>query len=84
MMPENYTDAREKAISELAGQIAFMSEAMAEAQKCGDMKGYCSIQRLFLPAQKEYLRLCAEKANCETTDALIDFNQGYNGTAVKA
>ena len=49
---------------------------MAKARMNGDMKAYLSMLRLFLPAQKEYLRLRREQEGDAETDALLTFANG--------
>jgi hypothetical protein len=77
-MESNYSLERKFALDTLAEQVAFLVHEMAAARLVGDMKDYAALMRLYLPAQKEYLRLCAEEGQEGNTDALTEFTSKYD------
>lgn len=72
-MMNDYEKARDYAFTLLCEQLVYLEEEMAKARMNGDMKAYLSMMRLFLPAQKEYLRLRREQEGDAATDALLAF-----------
>ena len=72
-MMNDYEKARDNAFTLLCEQLVYLEEEMAKARMDGDMKAYLSMMRLFLPAQKEYLRLRREQEGDAATDALLAF-----------
>jgi len=76
MIMNEYEKARDYAFDLLCEQLVYLKQEMAKARMNGDMKAYLSMFRLFLPAQKEYLRLRREQEGDGQTDALLTFANG--------
>lgn len=75
-MNETYQIARESAINLLCEQLAYLEKEMAIARMAEDTKAFASLMRVFLPAQKEYLRLCREDEYSAQVDELLAFTGG--------
>lgn len=75
-MNETYQTAREGAINLLCEQLAYLEQEMAAARMSEDTKAFASLMRVFLPAQKEYLRLCRENEYSAQVDELLAFTGG--------
>lgn len=82
-MAMNYEQDRDQAIKDLREQIDFLKEGMKAARSANDGKAYAALLRLYLPAQRDLLRLCREQENFEQTDELLDFQQGFSVTGRK-
>ncbi len=72
-MHEYYQIESEKAIESLRRHVAYVQEEMEKARDKGDAKGYASLMRLYLPAQKQFLTLCREVDKKENVDVLLAF-----------
>lgn len=76
MFDNSYQNARESAINLLCEQLAYLEKEMAVARMSEDTKTFASLMRVFLPAQKEYLRLCREDEYSAQVDELLAFTGG--------
>ena len=63
----------------LFGELIFVQRELETARKCGDTDEYAKLIRVYLPLQKQYLKLCAEQEKREQleadTDPLTEFNR---------
>ena len=75
-MNDTYQFARESAMNLLCEQLAYLDKEMAVARMSEDTKTFASLMRVFLPAQKEYLRLCREDEYSAQVDELLAFTGG--------
>ena len=60
-------------MTELFDNLKYLKSEMGKARRSGNTKAFSSLMRLYLPAQKEYLRMLKEQDYSEYTDALTDF-----------
>lgn len=72
-MNQNYNNERNAALDVLRNEMTFMQDRMEELRRQGNDKAYLSMNRGYLNMQKEYLRLCHESGQDETSDALLSF-----------
>ena len=78
-MNEEYVNELQQEINFLYDEIAYMQGEIANARKCCDTDEYARLFRVFLPVQKQYLKLCAEQEKREhdtELDPLAEFNAG--------
>jgi hypothetical protein len=77
-MNEEYENELQQEINFLYDELAYMQKEIADARANGDGKEYARLMRLYLPVQKNYLKMCAEQKALETaernqTDSLLAF-----------
>jgi hypothetical protein len=77
-MNEEYENELQQEINFLYDELAYMQKEIADARTNGDGKEYARLMRLYLPVQKNYLKMCAEQKALETaesnqTDSLLAF-----------
>ena len=65
-------DERRKLALDLARQLDFLTAELAAYQAQEDKKAYATALRLFLPTQKQFLKLLPPMEG-KTVDALADF-----------
>lgn len=76
-MNETYEQELQMAINSLYSEITYLQSEIENARSCADTDEYTRLMRVFLPVQKQYLKLCAEqeKRTSDTeTDPLTAFN----------
>ena len=78
-MNEAYEQELQEEINFLFNEIAFLQGEITNARNSGDTDEYARLMRIFLPAQKQYLKLCAEQEKraqlTDSTDPLTEFNK---------
>lgn len=79
-MNEEYTSELQQEINFLYGELAFLQGEIANVRKNYDMDEYARLFRVFLPIQKQYLKLCAEQEKREH-DTELDPLEEFNATA---
>lgn len=75
-MNESYEQELRQEINFLLAEIAFLQSEITDARKVNDTDEYARLFRVYLPMQKQYLKLCAEleKLACAEVDELAAFN----------
>lgn len=75
-MNESYEQELQQEINFLLAEIAFLQGEITDARKQNDTEAYARLCRVYLPMQKQYLKLCAEleKQTGADADELAAFN----------
>lgn len=67
----------------LNAELLYLEKEIIRAKQDGDTKTYAALMRLYLNAQKEYMKLLAVMgAGQDKGDALTDFTANYDGQGV--
>ena len=59
-MNEAYETELQQEINFLYDELTYLQREITDARKSGDTGEYARLFRVFLPVQKQYLKLCAE------------------------
>ena len=75
-MNEVYENELQQEISFLYDELAYLQGEITDARKANDSDAYARLFRVYLPMQKQYLKLCAEleKQTFAEVDELAAFN----------
>lgn len=75
-MNEVYENELQQEISFLYDELAYLQGEITDARKANDSDAYARLFRVYLPMQKQYLKLCAEleKQTGTEVDELAAFN----------
>ena len=75
-MNEAYEAELQQEISFLYDELAYLQGEITDARKANDSDAYARLFRVYLPMQKQYLKLCAEleKQTGTEVDELAAFN----------
>lgn len=75
-MQPNFEYELQEEIEFLYQELAFLQESIETSRTEGNTEEYTRLMRIFLPVQKQYLKLCAEqeKRLQAETDELAAFN----------
>ena len=75
-MNEVYENELQQEISFLYDELAYLQGEITDARKANDSDEYARLFRVYLPMQKQYLKLCAEleKQTGTEVDELAAFN----------
>ena len=76
-MNESYEQELQTEINFLLHEVGYLQEEISNARASGDMDEYTRLFRVFLPVQKQYLKLCAELEKLTGTD--VDELAAFNG-----
>ena len=76
-MNDNYTDELQQEIDFLYDELAYLQGEITDARKHNDPDEYARLFRVYLPMQKQYLKLCAELEKLAGADA--DELAAFNG-----
>lgn len=76
-MNEDYENELQQEISFLYDELAYLQGEITDARKANDSDAYARLFRVYLPMQKQYLKLCAELE--KQTDAEVDELAAFNG-----
>lgn len=77
-MNEDHTSELQQEINFLYDEMGYLQTKLMHARTDGETDEYTRFMRIFLPVQKQYLKLCAEQEKREqaenTADPLMEFN----------
>lgn len=76
-MNESYEQELQTEINFLLHEVGYLQEEISNARASGDTDEYTRLFRIFLPVQKQYLKLCAELE--KLTGADVDELAAFNG-----
>lgn len=76
-MNEVYENELQQEINFLYDELAYLQGEITDARKANDSDEYARLFRVYLPMQKQYLKLCAELE--KQTDAEVDELAAFNG-----
>lgn len=76
-MNEVYENELQQEISFLYDELAYLQGEIADTRKQNDTEAYARLCRVYLPMQKQYLKLCAELKKQTGTD--VDELAAFNG-----
>ena len=76
-MNEAYEAELQQEINFLYDELAYLQGEIADTRKQNDTEAYARLCRVYLPMQKQYLKLCAELE--KQTDAEVDELAAFNG-----
>lgn len=76
-MNEAYEVELQQEINFLYDELAYLQGEIADTRKQNDTEAYTRLFRVYLPMQKQYLKLCAELE--KQTDAEVDELAAFNG-----
>ena len=76
-MNEVYENELQQEISFLYDELAYLQGEITDARKANDSDAYARLFRVYLPMQKQYLKLCAELE--KQTGAEVDELAAFNG-----
>nr|DAY46474.1 MAG TPA: hypothetical protein [Caudoviricetes sp.] len=76
-MNESYEQELQTEINFLLHEVGYLQEEISNARASGDTDEYTRLFRVFLPVQKQYLKLCAELE--KLTGANVDELAAFNG-----
>ena len=76
-MNEVYENELQQEISFLYDELAYLQGEIADTRKQNDTEAYARLCRVYLPMQKQYLKLCAELK--KQTGADVDEQAAFNG-----
>lgn len=76
-MNEVYENELQQEISFLYDELAYLQGEIADTRKQNDTEAYARLCRVYLPIQKQYLKLCAELK--KQTGADVDELAAFNG-----
>ena len=76
-MNEAYEAELQQEINFLYEELAYLQGEIADTRKQNDTEAYTRLFRVFLPVQKQYLKLCAELE--KLTGADVDELAAFNG-----
>lgn len=76
-MNESYEQELQTEINFLLHEVGYFQEEISNARASGDTDEYTRLFRVFLPVQKQYLKLCAELE--KLTGANVDELAAFNG-----
>jgi hypothetical protein len=76
-MNESYEQELQTEINFLLHEVGYLQEEISNARASGDTDEYTRLFRVFLPVQKQYLKLCAELE--KLTGADVDELAAFNG-----
>lgn len=76
-MNEVYENELQQEISFLYDELAYLKGEIADTRKQNDTEAYARLCRVYLPMQKQYLKLCAELK--KQTGADVDELAAFNG-----
>lgn len=76
-MNESYEQEMQTEINFLLHEVGYLQEEISNARASGDTDEYTRLFRVFLPVQKQYLKLCAELE--KLTGADVDELTAFNG-----
>ena len=76
-MNEAYETELQQEINFLYDELAYLQGEIADIHKQNDTEAYARLFRVYLPMQKQYLKLCAELE--KQTDAEVDELAAFNG-----
>ena len=76
-MNEAYEAELQQEINFLYDELAYLQGEIADARKQNDTEAYARLFRVYLPMQKQYLKLCAELE--KQTGAEVDELAAFNG-----
>ena len=76
-MNEVYENELQQEISFLYDELAYVQGEITDARKANDSDEYARLFRVYLPMQKQYLKLCAELE--KQTGAEVDELAAFNG-----
>lgn len=76
-MNEAYEVELQQEINFLLHEVGYLQEEISNARANGDTDEYTRLFRVFLPVQKQYLKLCAELE--KLTGADVDELAAFNG-----
>lgn len=76
-MNESYEHELQTEINFLLHEVGYLQEEISNARASGDTDEYTRLFRVFLPVQKQYLKLCAELE--KLTGADVDELAAFNG-----
>lgn len=76
-MNEVYENELQQEINFLYDELAYLQGKITDARKANDSDEYARLFRVYLPMQKQYLKLCAELE--KQTGAEVDELAAFNG-----
>ena len=76
-MNEVYENELQQEINFLYDELAYLQGEITNARKANDSDEYARLFRVYLPMQKQYLKLCAELE--KQTGAEVDELAAFNG-----
>lgn len=76
-MNEAYEVELQQEINFLYDELAYLQGEITDARKANDSDEYARLFRVYLPMQKQYLKLCAELE--KQTGAEVDELAAFNG-----
>ena len=76
-MNESYEQELQTEINFLLHEVGYLQEETSNSRASGDTDEYTRLFRVFLPVQKQYLKLCAELE--KLTGANVDELAAFNG-----
>ena len=76
-MNEVYENELQQEISFLYDELAYLQGEIADTRKQNDTEAYARLCRVYLPMQKQYLKLCADLK--KQTGADVDELAAFNG-----
>lgn len=76
-MNEVYENELQQEINFLYDELAYLQGEITDARKANDSDEYARLCRVYLPMQKQYLKLCAELE--KQTGAEVDELAAFNG-----
>lgn len=76
-MNEVYENELQQEINFLYDELAYLQGGITDARKANDSDEYARLFRVYLPMQKQYLKLCAELE--KQTGAEVDELAAFNG-----
>lgn len=76
-MSEAYEAELQQEINFLYDELAYLQGEITDARKANDSDAYARLFRVYLPMQKQYLKLCAELE--KQTGAEVDELAAFNG-----
>jgi hypothetical protein len=76
-MNEVYENELQQEINFLYDELAYLQGEITDARKANDSDEYARLFRVYLPMQKQYLKLCAELE--KQTGAEVDELAAFNG-----
>ena len=80
-MNDTYESELQQEIDFLWEELAYLQGEISSARRNCDTDEYTRLMRVFLPVQKQYLKLCAEQEKRESVENEVDPLTEFNATA---
>ena len=80
-MNDTYESELQQEIDFLWEELAYLQGEISNARRKCDTDEYTRLMRVFLPVQKQYLKLCAEQEKRESVENEVDPLTEFNATA---